>query len=85
MLLIRKAFDGSDATYGHRRVWAQLARWGVRAGLELVRRLMRELGLVACQPRPWRPATTQQGAAGPGPGPGEPRLHRGGSGREDGR
>ena len=28
---------------------------------------MRELGLVACQPRPWRPATTQQGQAGPIP------------------
>jgi transposase InsO family protein len=66
-LLIRKAFDDSDGTYGHRRVWAQLARWGVRAGLELVRALMRELGLAACQPRPWRPATTQQGAAGPIP------------------
>jgi transposase InsO family protein len=63
-LLIRKAFDDSDGTYGHRRVWAQLARWGVRAGLELVRGLMRELGLVACQPRPWRPATTRQGQAG---------------------
>jgi putative transposase len=66
-LLIKKAFDDSDGTYGHRRVWAQLARWGVRAGLELVRALMREMGLVACQPRPWRPATTQQGAAGPIP------------------
>jgi putative transposase len=66
-LLIQKAFDDSDGTYGHRRVWAQLARWGVRAGLELVRALMRELGLVACQPRPWRPSTTQQGAAGPIP------------------
>jgi putative transposase len=66
-LLIKKAFDDSDGTYGHRRVWAQLARWGVRAGLELVRALMRELGLVACQPRPWRPATTQQGAVGPIP------------------
>jgi transposase InsO family protein len=66
-LFIRKAFDDSGGTYGHRRVWAQLARWGVRAGLELVRVLMRDLGLVACQPRPWRPATTQQGAAGPIP------------------
>lgn len=28
---------------------------------------MRELGLVPCQPRPRRPATTQQGAAGPIP------------------
>ena len=66
-LLVKKAFDDSDGTYGHRRVWAQLARWGVRAGLELVRALMRELGLVACQPRPWRPATTKQGQAGPIP------------------
>jgi putative transposase len=66
-LLITKAFDDSDGTYGHRRVWAQLARWGVRAGLELVRALMRELGLVACQPRPWRPSTTRQGQAGPIP------------------
>src|SRR5207237_7545556 len=66
-LLIKKAFDDSDGTYGYRRVWSQLARWGVRAGAELVRALMRELGLVACQPRPWRPATTIQGAAGPIP------------------
>lgn len=66
-LLIAKAFDDSDGTYGYRRVQAQLARWGVRAGLELVRALMRELGLVACQPRPWRPSTTRQGAAGPIP------------------
>jgi transposase InsO family protein len=66
-LLITKAFDGSDGTYGYRRVWCQLARWGVRAGPELVRALMRELGLVACQPRPWRPATTRQGHAGPIP------------------
>jgi putative transposase len=66
-LLITKAFDDSDGTYGYRRVWWQLARWGVRAGPELVRALMRELGLVACQPRPWRPTTTQQGQAGPIP------------------
>ena len=45
------------------RVALQLARWGVQAGLELVRALMRELGLVACQPRPWRPVNH---AAGPG-------------------
>jgi putative transposase len=37
------------------------------AGAELVRRIMRELGLVACQPRPWRPSTTKQGRAGPIP------------------
>jgi transposase InsO family protein len=66
-LLIAKAFEDSDGTYGYRRVTLQLARWGVGAGLELVRALMRELGLVACQPRPWRPSTTRQGQAGPIP------------------
>jgi hypothetical protein len=66
-LLIAKAFDDSDGTYGYRRIWWQLARWGVRAGAELVRALMRELGLVACHPRPWRPSTTVQGQAGPIP------------------
>ena len=66
-LLIAKAFDDSDGTYGYRRIWSQLARWGMRAGAELVRALMRELGLVACQPRPWRPSTTKQGQAGPIP------------------
>ena len=66
-LLITKAFEDSDGTYGYRRIALQLARWGVQAGLELVRALMRELGLVACQPRPWRPSTTQQGQAGPIP------------------
>src|SRR2546423_3134482 len=68
-LLITKAFDDSDGTYGYRRIWSQLARCGVHAGLELVRGLMRELGLVACQPRPWRPSTTRQGQAGPIPDP----------------
>jgi transposase InsO family protein len=62
-LLIRKAFDDSDATYGHRRVHAQLARWGVRASLELVRALMRALDLQPCQPKPWRPVTTIAGDA----------------------
>jgi putative transposase len=66
-LLIAKAFEDSDGTYGYRRIWWQLARWGAHAGLELVRALMRELGLVACQPRPWRPQTTRQGQAGPIP------------------
>jgi putative transposase len=66
-LLIAKAFKDSGGTYGYRRVAAQLARWGVPAGPELVRALMRELGLVACQPRPWRPSTTRQGLAGPIP------------------
>jgi putative transposase len=66
-LLITRIFDDSDGTYGYRRIAGQLARHGIVAGLELVRKLMRQLGLVACQPRPWRPVTTRQGAAGPIP------------------
>jgi putative transposase len=60
--LIGKAFDMSDGTYGHRRIQAQLDRWGVTVGLELVRRLMRDLGLEPCQPRPKRLSLTQAGA-----------------------
>jgi putative transposase len=44
-VLISKIFEGSDSTYGYRRVHAQLCRWDVQAGPELVRKLMRELGL----------------------------------------
>jgi transposase InsO family protein len=66
-LLISHFFKESDGTYGYRRIAAQLARSGIAAGADLVRLLMRDLGLVACQPRPWRPSTTQQGQAGPIP------------------
>ncbi|MGH8474106.1 MAG: IS3 family transposase, partial [Gammaproteobacteria bacterium] len=58
-LLVTTAFAESDETYGHRRVHAQLARWGEHASPELVRSIMRELGLVACQPRPWRHNLTE--------------------------
>lgn len=58
-LLIQAIFEESDATYGYRRVHAALARQGEDCGPELVRDIMRELGLVPCQPRPWRPTTTQ--------------------------
>ena len=58
-VLIREAFDRSDGTYGYRRIHAQLARWGLACGPELVRDLMRELGLQPCQPRPWRVALTE--------------------------
>ena len=66
-LLIQRIFDDSDSTYGYRRIAWQLARQGIVAGTGLVRKLMRQLGLVACQPRPWRPVTTRQGQAGPIP------------------
>jgi transposase InsO family protein len=66
-LLITKAFTDSDGTYGYRRLHAQLTRWGVSCTPELVRGLMRGLGLVACQPRPWRHNLTESGPCGPIP------------------
>jgi putative transposase len=58
-LYVSKSFGDSDDTYGYRRVHADLAAWGVPAGPELVRSLMRELGLEPCQPRPWRVSLTE--------------------------
>jgi putative transposase len=58
-LIIRKSFDDSNETYGYRRVHADLADWGVPAGPELVRSVMRELGLEPCQPKPWRFSLTE--------------------------
>jgi putative transposase len=65
--LIEAIFTDSDRTYGHRRIHAQLGRHGERCSPELVRAIMRELDLVACQPRPWRPTTTVAGDSGPIP------------------
>jgi len=56
--LVIEIFDDSDETYGYRRVHAELGRRGVPAGPELVRAIMRDQGLVPCQPRPWRASLT---------------------------
>jgi putative transposase len=58
---IKALFDASDGSYGYRRLHAALVAGGEQVGLELVRRLMRELDLIACQPRPWRSTTVQGG------------------------
>ena len=58
-LIIAKSFDDSNETYGYRRVHADLAAWGVPCGPELVRSIMRELGLEPCQPKPWRFSLTE--------------------------
>ena len=64
-VLIRRIFNDEDQTYGYRRIHAELARRGVEAGLELVRSLMRQMGLVACQPRPRRHHLTRAAALPP--------------------
>lgn len=56
---VKALFEDSDGVYGYRRIHAELVRGGEQAGPELVRQLMRELGLVACQPRPYRTTTVR--------------------------
>ena len=63
-VMIEAIFDANHETYGYRRIHAVLARSGEEVSPELVRQLMRELGLVPVQPRPWRPVTTQAGKPG---------------------
>ena len=65
--LIIALFEASDGTYGYRRIHADLLRSGYHADDETVRQIMRELDLVPCQPRPFRPITTIAGDAGATP------------------
>lgn len=60
--MIAHVFTEHDGTYGYRRIHAVLARRGYRCDPDTVRDLMRELGLVACQPRTSRTGTTKQAA-----------------------
>jgi putative transposase len=64
---IKALFEASDGTYGYRRLHAELLRGGEHLGDELVRRLMRELGLVACQPRPYKTTTIPDSRPAPIP------------------
>lgn len=54
---IAEVFTAFDGTYGYRRVHGELLRAGEDCSAELVRTLMRQLGLVACQPRPYKTTT----------------------------
>ena len=55
--MVRALFEAFDATYGYRRIHAELVRTGERVGPELVRKLMREMGLIPVQPKPFRTTT----------------------------
>jgi putative transposase len=66
-LKIKALFEANNSEYGYRRIHAELARGGEQASPELVRRLMRQLGLEPCQPGPRRRCLTAQGPAGPIP------------------
>ncbi len=65
---ITALFEANNEEYGYRRMHAALVRGGEQCSPELVRGLMRELGLEPCQPKPWRHSLTDQdGQAGPIP------------------
>ena len=55
---IRALFEANNEEYGYRRMHAALVRGGEQVSSELVRQLMRELGLEPCQPKPWRRSLT---------------------------
>lgn len=55
---VTKAFWRHSRRYGSRRIEAELKAEGVAVGRHRVRRLMRELGLKAIQPRSFVPRTT---------------------------
>ncbi|MGP5698089.1 IS3-like element ISAar4 family transposase [Glutamicibacter arilaitensis] len=50
-------FEESEGTYGYRRIHADLAAENTECSPELVRQIMRQEGLVPCQPRPFRTTT----------------------------
>lgn len=56
--VVEAIFQDSDGTYGHRRVHAVLAHNDRLCDPHTVRSVMRERGLVACQPRRRGPRTT---------------------------
>lgn len=60
---IKYFFDASDGTYGYRRIHADLVVENVACSPELVRQIMRDQGLIPCQPRPFR-TTTKADAEG---------------------
>jgi putative transposase len=63
---IRALFEANGEEYGYRRMHEALTRGGEGCCPELVRSLMRELGLEPCQPKPRR-SLTSQGESGPIP------------------
>ena len=65
---VKALFEANNEEYGYRRIHAALVRGGETVDDETVRAIMRDLGLVPCQPKPWRRSLTEQdGQAGPIP------------------
>ena len=63
---VKHFFQASDGTYGYRRIHADLVGEDTRCSPGLVRQIMRDEGLVACQPRPFRVTTEADAQAAAG-------------------
>ena len=63
---VKHFFAASDGTYGYRRIHADLADEHTECSPELVRQIMRDEGLVACLPRPFRVTTEADAHAAAG-------------------
>jgi putative transposase len=65
--LIEKVFKRNRRRYGHRRIWEELRDEGKVCAIARVRRLMRERGLRAIQPKSFAPVTSDGRADKPSP------------------
>lgn len=64
---IATLFHHHRRRYGYRRIWKQLAARGIICAPDRVRRLMREQGLIALQPKTYAPQTSDGRADLPSP------------------
>jgi putative transposase len=64
---IATIFHHHRRRYGYRRIWKQLAIEGIICAPDRVRRLMREQGLIAIQPKTYTPQTSDGRADLPSP------------------
>ncbi|MDB6136659.1 MAG: Mobile element protein, partial [Verrucomicrobiales bacterium] len=65
--VIEEIFKSHQSRYGHRRISAELAAKGLTCAPARVRRIMRERGLKALQPRSFTPKTSDGRADCPSP------------------
>ena len=64
---IAAIFHHHQRRYGYRRIWKQLSSQGIICAPDRVRRLMKEQGLVALQPKTFTPQTSDGRADCPSP------------------
>ena len=72
---IKALFEANNAEYGYRRIHAALVRGGESVDDETVRKIMRDLDLHPCQPKP--DSSLAQGGCGQQGDAGRPRRDQG--------